>query len=93
MLFITTANDASSIPGPLYDRMEIIELYSYTAEEKFRIAKKHLLPKQLKNFNMTSKMVSVSDSALKLIIDGYTKEAGVRTLERVIIKVLVKDAF
>lgn len=92
ILFITTANDASSIPGPLYDRMEIIELYSYTAEEKFRIAKKHLLPKQLKNFNMTSKMVAVSDSALKLIIDGYTKEAGVRTLERVIIKVLRKCA-
>lgn len=92
VLFITTANDASSIPGPLYDRMEIIELYSYTLEEKFRIAKKHLLPKQLKNFNMTSKMVSVSDSALKLIIDGYTKEAGVRTLERVIIKVLRKCA-
>lgn len=92
VLFITTANDASSIPGPLYDRMEIIELYSYSAEEKFRIAKKHLLPKQLKNFNMTSKMVSVSDSALKLIIDGYTKEAGVRTLERVIIKVLRKCA-
>ena len=92
VLFITTANDASTIPGPLYDRMEIIELYSYTAEEKFRIAKKHLLPKQLKNFNMTSKMVSVSDSALKLIIDGYTKEAGVRTLERVIIKVLRKCA-
>ena len=92
VLFITTANDASSIPGPLYDRMEIIELYSYTLEEKFRIAKKHLLPKQLKNFNMTSKMVSISDSALKLIIDGYTKEAGVRTLERVIIKVLRKCA-
>ena len=92
VLFITTANDASSIPGPLYDRMEIIELYSYTAEEKFRIAKKHLLPKQLKNFNMTSQMVSISDSALKLIIDGYTKEAGVRTLERVIIKVLRKCA-
>ncbi len=92
VLFITTANDASSIPSPLYDRMEIIELYSYTAEEKFRIAKKHLLPKQLKNFNMTSQMVSISDSALKLIIDGYTKEAGVRTLERVIIKVLRKCA-
>ena len=92
VLFITTANDASTIPGPLYDRMEIIELYSYTAEEKFRIAKKHLLTKQLKNFNMTSKMVSISDSALKLIIDGYTKEAGVRTLERVIIKVLRKCA-
>ena len=92
VLFITTANDASQIPGPLYDRMEIIELYSYTAEEKFRIAKKHLLPKQLKNFNMTNKMLSISDSAMKEIIDGYTKEAGVRTLERVITKVLRKAA-
>ncbi|MBR3810635.1 MAG: endopeptidase La [Clostridia bacterium] len=92
VLFITTANDASSIPGPLYDRMEIIELYSYTAEEKFRIAKKHLVPKQLKNFNITTKMLSITDSALRLIIDGYTKEAGVRTLERVITKILRKAA-
>ena len=92
VLFITTANDASSIPGPLYDRMEIIELYSYTAEEKFRIAKKHLIPKQLKNFNITTKMLSITDSALRLIIDGYTKEAGVRTLERVITKILRKAA-
>ncbi len=92
VLFITTANDASQIPGPLYDRMEIIELYSYTAEEKFQIAKKHLLPKQLKNFNMNSKMVSVSDSAIKKMIDSYTKEAGVRTLERVITKLLRKVA-
>ena len=92
VLFITTANDASSIPGPLYDRMEIIELYSYTAEEKFRIAKKHLVPKQLKNFNITNKMLTITDSALRLIIDGYTKEAGVRTLERVITKILRKAA-
>ena len=92
VLFITTANDASSIPGPLYDRMEIIELYSYTLEEKFRIAKKHLLPKQLKNFNITNKMLSISDSAMRQIISGYTKEAGVRTLERVITKVLRKSA-
>ena len=92
VLFITTANDASSIPGPLYDRMEIIELYSYTLEEKFRIAKKHLIPKQLKNFNITTKMLSITDSALRLIIDGYTKEAGVRTLERVITKILRKAA-
>ncbi len=92
VLFITTANDASAIPGPLYDRMEIIELYSYTAEEKFRIAKKHLVPKQLKNFNITTKMLSITDSALRLIIDGYTKEAGVRTLERVITKILRKSA-
>ncbi len=92
VLFITTANDASSIPGPLYDRMEIIELYSYTAEEKFRIAKKHLVPKQFKNFNITNKMLTITDSALRLIIDGYTKEAGVRTLERVITKILRKAA-
>ncbi len=92
VLFITTANDASKIPAPLYDRMEIIELYSYTAEEKFKIAKKHLLPKQMKNFNMTSKMLSVTDSALKKIIESYTKEAGVRTLERVITKLLRKIA-
>ncbi len=92
VLFITTANDASAIPGPLYDRMEIIELYSYTAEEKFRIAKKHLVPKQLKNFNIPSKAFSITDSALRLIIDGYTKEAGVRTLERVVTKVLRKTA-
>lgn len=92
VLFVTTANDASSIPAPLYDRMEIIELYSYTAEEKFKIAKKHLLPKQLKNFNITNKMLSISDSAMRQIISGYTKEAGVRTLERVITKVLRKSA-
>ena len=91
-MFITTANDASQIPGPLYDRMEIIELYSYTAEEKFRIAKKHILPKQLKNFNMTNKMLTINDSAMRLLIDGYTKEAGVRTLERVITKILRKSA-
>jgi ATP-dependent Lon protease len=72
--------------------MEIIELYSYTAEEKFRIAKKHLVPKQLKNFNIPSKSFTITDSALRLIIDGYTKEAGVRTLERVITKVLRKAA-
>lgn len=92
VLFVTTANDASEIPAPLYDRMDIIELYSYTAEEKFNIAKKHLLPKQLKKFNITSKAVKITDNALRAIIAGYTKEAGVRALERMIKKLLRKCA-
>ncbi len=92
VLFITTANDASSIPGPLFDRMEIIELYSYTSEDKFKIAKKHLVPKQLKNHGLNNKLVRFTDAALRMIIEGYTKEAGVRTLDRVISKVIRKAA-
>lgn len=91
-LFITTANDASAIPGPLYDRMEIIELYSYTAEDKFLIAKKHLVSRQIKNFNMKSKMIRFTDGALREIIADYTKEAGVRTLDRTITKIIRKAA-
>ena len=85
VLFITTANDISSIPSPLRDRMEIIELPSYTSEEKFNIAKKHLLPKQLEKHNLTK--VKVSDSAINKLIESYTREAGVRELERVISKI------
>lgn len=92
VLFITTANDASQIPGPLFDRMEIIELYSYTAEDKFLIAKKHLVPKQVKNFGMNSKMIRFTDAALREIIGSYTKEAGVRTLDRTITKIIRKAA-
>ncbi len=92
VLFITTANDASHIPGPLYDRMEVIELYSYTAEDKLTIAKKHLVPKQVKNYGMNSKMIRFTDSALREIINSYTKEAGVRTLDRVICKIIRKVA-
>ncbi len=92
VLFITTANDASRIPGPLYDRMEVIELYSYTAEDKFLIAKKHLVPKQIKSFGMTSKMVRITDGAIRTVIASYTKEAGVRSLDRVIAKVMRKVA-
>ncbi len=92
VLFITTANDASKIPGPLYDRMEIIELYSYTAEDKFLIAKKHLIPKQIKSFGMNSKMIRFSDPAIRQIISDYTKEAGVRTLDRIVSKVIRKAA-
>ncbi len=91
-LFITTANDASNIPAPLFDRMEIIELYSYTAEDKFLIAKKHLVPKEIKSYGMTSKMVRFTDSALREIISDYTKEAGVRALDRTICKILRKCA-
>ncbi len=92
VLFITTANDASQIPGPLYDRMEVIDLYSYTAEDKLTIAKKHLVPKQVKNYGMNSKMIRFTDSALREIISSYTKEAGVRTLDRVICKIIRKVA-
>ena len=91
VLFITTANDASTIPAPLYDRMDVIELSSYTRTEKFNIAKKHLLPKQLKNNGLTGK-VTMSAGALYQIIDGYTREAGVRNLERTITDVLRKCA-
>ena len=91
-LFITTANDASQIPAPLYDRMEVIELYSYTAEDKFLIAKKHLIPKQIKNFGMNAKMIRFTDTAIRCMISDYTKEAGVRTLDRTITKIIRKVA-
>ena len=91
VLFITTANDLGSIPGPLRDRMDVIELPSYTRVEKYNIARKHLLPKQLKACGLTGK-VTLSQSALYGIIDGYTREAGVRTLERTITAVLRKCA-
>lgn len=82
VLFIATANDASTIPSPLYDRLEIIELSSYTAEEKFNIAKKHLIPKQLKRHCIDKKLLKISDKAIKEIIASYTRESGVRKLER-----------
>ena len=91
VLFITTANDLGSIPGPLRDRMDVIELPSYTRVEKYNIARKHLLPKQLKACGLTGK-VTLSQSALYGIIAGYTREAGVRNLERTITSVLRKCA-
>lgn len=91
VLFITTANDLGSIPGPLRDRMDVIELPSYTRVEKYNIARKHLLPKQLKLCGLSGK-VTLSQSALYDIIDGYTREAGVRNLERTITSVLRKCA-
>lgn len=92
ILFIATANTLDTIPRPLLDRMEIIEIPGYTSEEKFNIAKNHLLSKQLKKHGLAKKQVSINDGAIKGIISHYTKEAGVRTLERKIANVLRKAA-
>ncbi len=81
-IFIATANDASTIPEALYDRMEVINLPSYTRNEKKEIFKNHLLPKQLKRHGLTGRNLKLDDSAVFELIDGYTKEAGVRNLER-----------
>ena len=81
-MFIATANTIDSIPAPLIDRMEIIELSSYTRTEKFHIAKNHLIPKQLKRHGVSKRTLRISDEALYRIIDSYTAEAGVRNLER-----------
>lgn len=91
-VFIMTANNISAIPEPLLDRMEIIELPSYTAEEKFHIAKEHLIPKQLKEHGLKASQLKITDDALNDIIKFYTKEAGVRSLERVIASVCRKTA-
>ena len=82
VLFITTANDAAAIPQPLYDRMEVIEVTSYTENEKWHIAREHLLPKQIEANGLTDKQLVISDKALNSIISEYTREAGVRSLER-----------
>ena len=92
VLFITTANTTSTIPRPLLDRMEIIELTSYTDEEKLEIAKRYLLPKQMKEHGISKRSLRVSDEAVRAVINGYTKEAGVRTLERTMGKLCRKSA-
>ena len=92
VLFITTANVAQNIPAPLYDRMEIIELGSYTAQEKFHIAKEHLIPKQSKLHGLSGRTLRFTDDAVRMIIDGYTREAGVRRLEQQIASVCRKAA-
>ncbi|MDO4730716.1 MAG: endopeptidase La [Clostridia bacterium] len=92
VFFITTANDQSTIPAPLLDRMDIIELSSYTSEEKFNIAKKHLVGKQMKKHGITNKNFKITDGAIRYIIENYTREAGVRNLERYIAKILRKTA-
>ncbi len=92
VLFIATANNIGDIPTPLLDRMEVIELSSYTLNEKFEIAKSHLLPKLLKEHGLTDANLKIEDSALKAIIEQYTYEAGVRGLERTLASVCRKVA-
>lgn len=82
VMFITTANTTDTIPKPLLDRMEVIELPSYTDKEKVQIAKRHLLPRELKRHGLTRRQMKVSDGGLEQLIAGYTKESGVRLLER-----------
>ena len=82
VLFITTANTVDTIPRPLLDRMEVIELSSYTDEEKLQIAKRHLLPKELKRHGLTKAQLRLTDDAIRELIAGYTRESGVRVLER-----------
>ena len=92
VMFITTANSIDTIPTPLLDRMEVIEVPSYTEEEKLQIAKRHLLPKQVKEHGLDAGTVKISDRVMRSLIEGYTREAGVRTLERTIAKVIRKAA-
>ena len=91
-MFVATANTLSSIPGPLLDRMEIISIAGYTELEKVHIAREHLLPKQLKEHGLRKGNLQVRDEALLEMIRYYTREAGVRTLERQIAKVCRKAA-
>jgi ATP-dependent Lon protease len=90
VMFITTANRLDTIPRPLLDRMEVIEISGYTSEEKLNIAKQHLIPKKLKEHNVTEEQIKIQDSALSLIIENYTRESGVRNLERKISDVIRK---
>lgn len=92
VLFITTANSAENIPAPLFDRMDVITLSSYTAEEKFHIARNHLIKKQLKLNGLDARQLRIGDGALRSMIDGYTREGGVRSLERLIAKLCRKRA-
>lgn len=91
VLFIATANDLGGIPGPLRDRLEIIELSSYTEQEKLMIAKDHLIKKELKNHGLTDEQLTITDDALMYIIRHYTREAGVRQLERLIAAICRKS--
>lgn len=84
VLFITTANDTSTISAPLYDRMEIIELGSYTAVEKFHIAKHHLVKQEMQKHSLTAREFKITDKAINMLIEGYTREAGVRSLKKMI---------
>ncbi len=92
VMFLTTANTTDTIPRPLLDRMEVIEISGYTEEEKLNIAKRHLLPKQIAEHGLEPKSVRISDSVMQKIIEGYTREAGVRRLERTLAKIVRKAA-
>ena len=92
VLFVATANDLSTVPRPLLDRMDIIEISGYTPDEKLNIAKKYLVPKQIKNHGLSSAQLKFAATAIPAIIDGYTRESGVRTLERKISAVCRKAA-
>ena len=91
-LFITTANMLDTVPRPLVDRMEVIELNTYTPPEKLSIAKNHLIGKQLKRHGLNRRMLKITDDAIREIIASYTREAGVRNLERVIAELCRKAA-
>jgi len=92
VLFICTANQVETIPGPLLDRMDVIQLSGYTEDEKFWIARKYLVPKQLGLSGLDPDRVTISDNALRLVIREYTREAGVRSLERRLADVFRKAA-
>jgi len=92
VMFITTANSVDTIPRPLLDRMELIEVSGYTEDEKLNIAKRHLLPGQIADHGLAARSVRVSDKVMRGLIQGYTREAGVRTLQRTIGKVVRKSA-
>ena len=92
VMFLTTANNAEAIPAPLYDRMDVIEVNSYTREEKFHIAKEHLIKKQIKANGLKTAQIKLTDQAIYDLIDFYTREAGVRTLERCIASLCRKCA-
>ncbi len=92
VLFIATANDANAIPGPLLDRMEVIEITSYTENEKFHIARDHLIPKQIKANGLKESQLIISDRAIEEMIAKYTREAGVRSLERQVAGICRKSA-
>lgn len=93
VLFICTANDVGNIPRPLLDRMELIELGSYTDTEKCEIAVRHLIPKQLRKNGLNGRQFKLDKDALMKIIDGYTRESGVRVLERTLAKIMRKVAY
>lgn len=92
VLFVVTANDYDAIPSPLLDRMDVIRIDGYTHEEKFNIARKYLIPKNMKKSGLTLRNIKIEDEALNILIDGYTREAGVRNLERKIMSLFGKAA-